>query len=131
PGEKMPRYGNSQLFRIMKIITVLLVATCVHLSAETRSQTVTLAAKNQPLGEVLEAIEEQTDLLVVFNDRFVDPASPVSLTTRNTPLRQALDQLLRPRKLDYYITEKTIVITPGSVDKRVPGAVTPAAPAQR
>lgn len=130
-GEKMARLGNSQLFRIMKIITALLVAVCLHLSAETRSQTVTIAAKDQPLGMVLETIEQQTNLLVVFNDRFVDPTSPVSLQTRNAPLRQALDQLLRPWELDYHITEKTIVITAPAMEQRKQARLLREIPTQR
>lgn len=117
-GEKIPLYGTKQLFRVMKIISLLLLAVCLHISAETRSQTVTINVKNQPISKVFESIEQQTDLLVVFNDRFVNPANPVSFQVRNTPLLQALESLLHPMALGYQITENTIVITELPADQR-------------
>src|SRR5690554_790979 len=129
-GEKIPLYGTKQLFRVMKIISVLLLAACLHISAETRSQTVTINVKNQPISKVFESIEQQTDLLVVFNDRFVNPANPVSFQVRNTPLLQALESLLHPMALGYQITENTIVITELPADQRT-GALSEVAATQQ
>ena len=110
-GKNIPIRGSKQFFRIMKLTSVLLLVTCIHLSAETRSQTVSINMRNQPLGEVFESIEKQTNLMVVFNDRFLNPADPVSIRVRNMPLSEALESLLGPLSLTYEITENTIVIT--------------------
>ncbi|MGK6352010.1 TonB-dependent receptor [Parapedobacter sp. DT-150] len=60
---------------------------------------------------MFETIEKQTDLMVVYNDRFVDPSIAVSISINNTPLNKALESLLKPVSLTYHITENTIVIT--------------------
>ncbi|RQP10911.1 MAG: SusC/RagA family TonB-linked outer membrane protein, partial [Parapedobacter sp.] len=103
--------GIEQLFRIMKLTSLLLLAVCLHLSAETRSQTVSLNVKNQPIKNVFQAIEKQTNLTVIFNDRLVNRSAPVSIHVHNMSLTEALETLLKPVSLTYQITENTIVIT--------------------
>lgn len=107
---KAPIPGVGQLFRIMKLTSLLLIVFCMHLSGSTRSQTVSLDAKNQPLSDVLRAIKKQTDLAVVYNDRFVNPDRKVSIHVENASLTNTLESLLKPLSLTYHITENTIVI---------------------
>ena len=108
--KKIPIPGTSQLVRIMKLTSLLLIVFCVHLSGATRSQTVSLDAKNQSLGSVLRVIKKQTNLAVVYNDRLVDTDKKVSIHVENTPLTKTLETLLSPLSLTYHITENTIVI---------------------
>ncbi|WP_257667212.1 SusC/RagA family TonB-linked outer membrane protein [Parapedobacter tibetensis] len=115
--EKIPLGGINQLFRIMKLTSLLLLIGFLHLSAASRSQTVSLDVKNQPIGKVFEAIEKQTNLMVVYNDRFVNPSTPVSIRANGLPLTHVLASLLKPVSLTYHITENTIVITELPADK--------------
>ncbi len=107
----MPIAGIGLILRIMKLTSILLLVFCLHLSGATRSQTVSLKARNQSLGSVLQAIKRQTDLAVVYNDRFVDSSTPVSIEVNDAPLATTLETLLNPLRLTYRITESTIVIT--------------------
>ncbi len=109
--KKVPIIGTDQLFRIMKLTSLLLLVFCIHLSGATRSQTVSLNAKNQPLERVFKAIKKQTELAVVYNDRFVDSSTPVSITVKDALLTETLESLLNPLSLTYHIRENTIVIT--------------------
>lgn len=109
--KKVPIAGTNQLFRIMKLTSFLLIVLCMHVGAASRSQTVSLNAQNRPLSQVLESIEKQTELMVVYNDRFVDPSTPVSIRITDAPLTKVLESLLNPVSLSYHITEGTIVIT--------------------
>ncbi|WP_353196529.1 TonB-dependent receptor [Parapedobacter defluvii] len=59
---------------------------------------------------MLRTIKKQTDLAVVYNDRFVNPNRKVSIHVENAPLTSALESLLSPLSLTYHITESTIVI---------------------
>src|SRR5690606_24341112 len=127
--KNIPIRGSKQFFRIMKLTSVLLLVICIHLSAETRSQTVSINMRNQPIGDVFELIEKQTNLMVVFNDRFLDPTDPVSIRIRNAPITEALESLLAPLSLTYEITENTIVIT--ELPKQWPADTPPAAVAQQ
>ena len=117
-GKKKIPCGIGQLFRIMKLTSLLLLAVCLHLSAETRSQTVSLNIKKQPIEKVFQAIEKQTELMVIFNDRLVNRSTPVSIQVNDMPLTQTLETLLRPISLTYQITENTIVITGPPVSRR-------------
>lgn len=109
--KRIPIAGTDQLFRIMKLTSLLLVIACVHLSGATRSQTVSLDVKNQPLSHVFQVIRKQAGLAVIYNDRFVDSSTPVSIQVKDAPLTKTLEALLTPLSLTYHITENTIVIT--------------------
>jgi len=98
----------------MKLTSLLLVVGFLHLSAALRSQTISLNIRNQPIGKVFEAIEKQTHLTIVYNDRFVNPSIPISIQLTNRPLTQALESLLKPVSLTYHMTKNTIVITEAS-----------------
>ncbi len=115
--KKAPILGAAKLFRIMKLTSLLLIVFCMHLSAASHSQTVSLDAKNQPLGSVLRTIKKQTNLAVVYNDRLVKPDRKVSIHVEDASLTATLESLLRPLDLTYHITENTIVIATRPHDK--------------
>src|SRR5699024_5931582 len=89
----------AQLFRIMRITMLLLVVGCLHLSATSLSQTVTLRANKQPITKVFETIEKQTGYQVVYSDRFVKSAGPVTIVAERMPLSDFLENMLAPEKL--------------------------------
>src|SRR5690606_26247769 len=108
-GEKT-RNGVNQLFRVMKLTSLLLAITCLHLSAASLSQTVTLNVKQQPIPKVLEAIETQTGYFIIYNDQYIKPDMLVSLHVKDRPLEMVLDEMLKPRGLVYQIKERIIAI---------------------
>src|SRR5690606_5013377 len=95
-GKKKIPLGIQQLLRIMRLTSLLLLTVCLHLSAATRSQTVSLNVKNQPIGKVLQTIEKQTNMMVIFNERLVDRSTPVSIQVNDMSLDQTLEALLNP-----------------------------------
>lgn len=103
---------TGQLYRIMKLTSFMLIVFCMHISAATRSQTVSLNVRNQPLRQVLRSVKQQTDLSIVYNDRFVDAERRVSLQLKDASLENAMERLLGPLELTYHFTENTLVITP-------------------
>jgi len=109
-GHAWPSGKMSQLLRIMKLTSLLLLWASLHLAAATKSQTVTLKVKKQPLPEVLASIKAQTGYLILYNDRYVNPQMLVSIDVNNQRLETVLDQLLSPRQLTYYIKDQTIAI---------------------
>src|SRR5690606_37953933 len=98
-GKKKVPLGIQQLFRIMRLTSLVLLTACLHLSAATRSQTISLNVKNQPIGAVFQAIEKQTDMMVISNDRLVNRSTPVSIQVNNVSLAQTLEALLNPMSL--------------------------------
>src|SRR5690606_7608246 len=99
-----------QLFLIMRITTLLLLVGCMHLSAASWSQTINLRANKTPIKEVFEAIKDQSGYLIVYNNRVVKTAQPVTISATNMPLEAFLNQLLKSQALTYKINERTIFI---------------------
>ncbi len=116
--ENIPIFSRAhQLLRIMKLISFLLIVACMHVSASTRAQNVSLSLEKEALSKVFKAIEKQTDYVVIYNDRFVQSSKLVSIKVSDVPLKSVLNILLYPLLLTYHITEDAIVITP-SPEKR-------------
>src|SRR5690606_11310695 len=101
----------AQLFRIMRITTLLLFIGAIHLSAATRSQTITLRVNQQSLPEVFESVESQTGFQIVYNDRFVRTSKPVTIVANRMPLEDFLQEVLTPQALTYRIKENTVLIS--------------------
>lgn len=100
----------SLLFLVMKITTALLLFGALHVSAHSLSQTITLRAKDQPIKRIFEAIYDQTQFGVIFNDKKIDPSQKVTVEANQMPLETFLRELLAPRNLSYRIKEQTIFV---------------------
>ncbi|RQP18921.1 MAG: SusC/RagA family TonB-linked outer membrane protein, partial [Parapedobacter sp.] len=70
----------------------------------------TLNVKQRPIPQVLETIESQTGYVIIYNDRYITQDMLVSLHVKDRPLEMVLDELLKPRGLEYRIKEKIIAI---------------------
>lgn len=125
-GTIFPVGKKDQLWRIMKLTTFLLVWCCLHLSAASLSQTVTIKANKQPLPQVLDAIKQQTGYLIMYNDRFVTPDMMVSISANAQPLENVLNQVLNPLRLTYHIEGNTIAVRKMKVNRPLAKVVSPA-----
>ncbi|WP_218145404.1 TonB-dependent receptor [Parapedobacter koreensis] len=94
-----------------KLTALLLVLGCMHLNARSLSQTITFKAKNQSLITVFEFIEAQTGYQVVYNERFIKTAKPVTINANRMSLADFLKAVLTPQSLTYQIEENTVLIS--------------------
>ncbi len=94
----------------MRITTLFIVLGCVHLSAASLSQTITLTAKRQPIEQVFSQIEKQTGYWVIYNDRLVRAAAPVTIEAADMPLTTFLERVLTPLSLTYTVDQTNILI---------------------
>lgn len=102
---------HSKVLRIMKIVTVIMLALCVHLSATTSdAQLVTLHEQNSELGQVFLKIRKQTGYNFLFNTQILNLAHPVTVSIDKMPLEEALDAIFEEQPLTYSIIDQTIVI---------------------
>ncbi len=93
-----------------KLTVMFVMAGCLHLSASSYSQTITLEAKNYSLKAVFNAIQKQTDYKVIYNVRFLERAKPVNISAKQMPLEKFLARVLTDQSLTYDIRERTILI---------------------
>lgn len=106
---RLPEYIKHVALR-MKITAFLLLAGCLHLSAASFSQQVTLTAKRSPLAEVLAAVQQQTSMRVIYNDDYIVRAQPVTIAAKDMPLERFLEQVLAKQSLTFALRENTIII---------------------
>lgn len=102
---------HSKFLRIMKLVTVIMLALCVHLSAtNAEAQLVTLHEQESELGQVFLKIRKQTGYNFLFNTQILRLAHPVTVSIEKLPLERALDVIFEEQPLTYSIIDKTIVI---------------------
>ena len=119
---------TSKMVRVMKITAVLLLAACLHASARTDGQAVTLKVKNAPLKEVFRAIQQQTGLDVLVDEALLQKAGRVTLDVRDMPVPQVLNICLKNEPLTYTIVDGRIVVKPAPTVVFQPTVTTPPLP---
>ncbi|SEW43490.1 SusC/RagA family TonB-linked outer membrane protein [Chitinophaga arvensicola] len=100
------------IVKVMKLNFILLTCCLLQVHAVVLSQKVTLAVKNVPLQAVFDSIEKQTGYTVFSSMAVLKSAKRVTVSAVEMPLPEFLDQVLQHQDLDYFITNKTIGISP-------------------
>lgn len=108
PGIHMSCF--QKILLIMRLTTVILIATIMQVSASGFAQRVTYVAKGIPLKQLFREIRKQTGYNVVWNAERLNAAKPVSVNFNNAPLEEVLAVGLSGQSLTYTIEMKTIVI---------------------
>lgn len=99
-----------QTIKIMKLITVLLIATCLQVNANGFSQKVTIRENNISLQKVFEEIRRQTGYNFFYADEVLRTAKKVSLSVKQEAVEKVLDICFVGQQLAYNISENTIVV---------------------
>lgn len=107
----LSRFYLPKLFLVMKLTVVLVFLSCVHISAKTYSQNVSLSAKNLSLAKALTLISEKSDHFLLYKHNEIKDAAPVSFNFKNVALAEALKEVLKNQPFTFTIEQKTIVVT--------------------
>ncbi|WEK35038.1 MAG: SusC/RagA family TonB-linked outer membrane protein [Candidatus Pseudobacter hemicellulosilyticus] len=94
----------------MKLTAFLLLLGCLHLSAATTSQTVTLSVREAPLSKVFQLIKKQTGYSVFGNGSLLKQTREVTISVNRMPLTDFLDSLLRDQPIGYRFLDKTNIL---------------------
>ncbi|WP_170123239.1 SusC/RagA family TonB-linked outer membrane protein [Pedobacter nutrimenti] len=94
----------------MRLITVILIASMVQVSAASYAQKLTLVQKEVTMLQLFKEIKKQTDFNVVWNEKKLNVRSLLDADFINTPLSEVLTKTLNTYRLTYIINKKTIVI---------------------
>lgn len=108
-GWPVPNPLTRKIVRVMKLMTLLLFAACLHVSATGFSQ-ITLKATNAPLSKVMKAIEQQSGYRFLYFDADLKAGKTVSVNAQNISLAEALQRCFKEQPFTYIIVEKTIVV---------------------
>ncbi|WP_295124941.1 SusC/RagA family TonB-linked outer membrane protein [uncultured Chitinophaga sp.] len=97
----------------MRLITLLLTGALLQASASGLAQSITYSAKKTPLIKALSALEQQTGYYTFFKSRDIQrqvEARSISITAKDMPLKQFLDELLKDSPFTYDIDDNTIAL---------------------
>lgn len=110
----------------MKLSFILLLASCLQVSAFSYAQNISLQKKRASLEEILKDIKHQSGYHVFYDVGMIRKAHPITVDLRNVTLDEALAHSLAGQGLGYKIVDKNIIITLSQhepalkVDNRVP-----------
>src|SRR5688572_20029223 len=78
---------------IMKLTAIVLLATCLQVSAKGYAQKISLSEKNAPLEKVLLQIKKQSGYQLWYEDKLLQNARPVNISVKDVLLEDALKQI--------------------------------------
>ncbi len=99
-----------KLLLIMKLTAIILLATCLQVSAKGFSQYVTISEKKASLQKVFKKINQQTGYQFFYRDDLLNKAGRVDINAKKAPLEEVLDICFKNLPITYSIVEKAIVI---------------------
>jgi TonB-dependent starch-binding outer membrane protein SusC len=103
--------GAAQFLRVMKLTTIIILAACLHSSANGLAQnTITFSGKEVSLENVFNAIKKQTNYRFFFNTNMLQQASKVTIDVKNSPIEQVMNLVLKDQPLTFAIKGRTIFI---------------------
>jgi TonB-linked SusC/RagA family outer membrane protein len=95
---------------VMKLTAMILMITCIQVSANGYAQNINLSVKNAPLIKVFNLIEKQTDFVFFFDYSLLEKAKKITIRASNSKLKDVLDSCFHDQPFGYDIVDKTIVI---------------------
>lgn len=98
------------MLRIMKCLAIILLACCLHVSARTHSQEITLSLNNAKLETVFKEIQKQTNYKFVYTKEQLEGTSNVSIKVKDESLEQVLNLCFKDQPLSYTIAERHVII---------------------
>ncbi|NLR61412.1 TonB-dependent receptor [Chitinophaga polysaccharea] len=96
----------------MKMTTWLILVACLHVSARSFSQQVTLSVKNMPLQKVFAEIILQSGATIVYNESVLKNTAPVTLHVSNADVESVLEQCLQHQPVTFTVSNGVFVIRP-------------------
>lgn len=113
---------------IMKLTIILIFLSCMQLSAETYSQSITLNMKSVELRKVLSTIEKHSPYRFLYSERNIGNKDKVSIDVSDAAISQVMDQLLAGTGLSYKQLDNNLIVlvkeNEAVNDIRVEGKVT-------
>lgn len=102
---------QSRTFLIMKLTTFILLLSCIHLSANSLAQKVTLKTRNSSLKEIFKELNKQTGYYFIYDEEILKLSTPVSVDVSNESLDRVLTRIFHKQPLSYSLDKNTLIVT--------------------
>jgi TonB-linked SusC/RagA family outer membrane protein len=106
-----PHGSIAKLFLIMRLTTIILVSAILQVSASSFGQKVTLRENNVRIVDVFNKIRLQTGHDFLISASNLKLAGSVSITVKDTDLKDVLNYILKGKPLTYQISGASVIIT--------------------
>ena len=107
---------------VMRLTSILLLATCLHLSAKTGAQRLTIFEQHSSLKKVFKEITGQTGYLFVYRDEWLRQAQRVDIAVKDASLQEVLSLCFNDQPFTYVIIDKMVVLKEKPVETPPPSA---------
>lgn len=108
-----PASGGAErikLFRVMKLLSILLLAACLQVAATGHAQGITLNEKKLSLEKLFREVKKQTGYTFWYEDRLLRNTKPIDITVTDASLETVLTLSMKDQPLTFQIIDKTVVI---------------------
>lgn len=106
----VPKWHIAKIWLMIRLTTVILIATFMQVSAGSFAQKITLSRSNAPLKSVLKELKNQSGYVFLFTETQLKIAKPVNLKVNGQDFQEVLKSIFENQPLTYTINEKTITI---------------------
>jgi TonB-linked SusC/RagA family outer membrane protein len=96
---------------VMKLSTILILVTALHVAARSTAQRVTYSGKDVDLPVVLSVIREQTGYVFFYDKNDLKDIAPISVSLKDVPVAEALRSILLGLPLEFEMQGNTVFIT--------------------
>nr|WP_121271197.1 TonB-dependent receptor [Pedobacter schmidteae] len=103
------RYIN-KLLLMMRLTTVILIATIMQVSAAGFAQRITLSKKKATLKSIFKEIRKQSNYDFIYTDGLLQNVKAVDIDVKAVLLNEVLEQLFVGLPLSYTIEDQTVVL---------------------
>ena len=108
-----PLWGSKlKLFRVMKLITFLMLAGFLQVFANMYSQTISLEVKKASLDDVIQKIQRQTEFIFFYSPDDISGIEVSNVELAKATLTETLDICLKDTWLSYEIKHNAVIIKP-------------------
>ena len=97
-------------FLTMKLIVLLTCVACIHVSASSFGQTVSVSFNNSPIEKVFKEIQRQTGYSFIYTRTQLKQAKPVTVSAISEQLKEVLIKCFQNQPLTFIIEDKYIVV---------------------
>lgn len=106
----VPNRHVSKILLIMRLTTVILIATCMQVSAVGFAQKINLTRSNVSLKTVIRELRLQSGYDFVYTDDQLAKAKAVTIDANNMAIEEVLKQIFKNQPLTYILDTKTVII---------------------
>lgn len=107
----VPFWYAPKIMLIMRLTTVLLIATILQVSAAGFAQKIYLSRTNAPLKTIIKELRGQSGYDFLYTDDLLAKAKPVNIKAVNMDFQDVLKHIFKNQPLTYSVNSKTIVIS--------------------